>query len=303
MKQILKDLIGTTTLPEDSYLDQDAEILEIFVEELEEIFTDLDVLIQQWIQQPEQQDKLTSIRRYFHTLKGSGRMVGAKSSGELAWTVEDLLNRIIAKTQAFTPAISRYVELVFKIYKYKLFYNFQNSQPHAIDLRPLVLIGQQLQQQGSLEPALEELLELSWTLCSPETVTGLELVEHTAETLPPLGVEKLEIHEEFDSLTAETLAIFLEESEEHLATIDEFLNNNEQGSNYNALIRALHTLRGSSAMAQVEHIFEASSKVENLFKTMLQDELVSTSNETALLTHYAEFVRDYLYILKQECNI
>ncbi len=303
MKQILKDLIGTTTLPEDSYLDQDAEILEIFVEELEEIFTDLDVLIQQWIQQPEQQDKLTSIRRYFHTLKGSGRMVGAKSSGELAWTVEDLLNRIIAKTQAFTLAISRYVELVFKIYKYKLFYNFQNSQPHAIDLRPLVLIGQQLQQQGSLEPALEELLELSWTLCSSETVTGLELVEHIAETLPPLGVEKLEIHEEFDSLTAETLAIFLEESEEHLATIDEFLNNNEQGSNYNALIRALHTLRGSSAMAQVEHIFEASSKVENLFKTMLQDELVSTSNETALLTHYAEFVRDYLYILKQECNI
>lgn len=47
MKQILKDLIGTTTLPEDSYLDQDAEILEIFVEELEEIFTDLDILIQQ----------------------------------------------------------------------------------------------------------------------------------------------------------------------------------------------------------------------------------------------------------------
>ena len=38
MKEILKDLVETTALPEDSYLDQDAEILEIFVEEIEEIF-------------------------------------------------------------------------------------------------------------------------------------------------------------------------------------------------------------------------------------------------------------------------
>ncbi len=35
MKQILKTLVETTTLPEDSYLEQDAEILEIFIEELE----------------------------------------------------------------------------------------------------------------------------------------------------------------------------------------------------------------------------------------------------------------------------
>ena len=31
MKEILKNLVETTTLPEDSYLDQDAEILEIEV--------------------------------------------------------------------------------------------------------------------------------------------------------------------------------------------------------------------------------------------------------------------------------
>jgi len=37
MKEILKNLVETMTLPEDSYLEQDAEILEIFVEEIEEI--------------------------------------------------------------------------------------------------------------------------------------------------------------------------------------------------------------------------------------------------------------------------
>ena len=33
MKEILKTLVETMTLPEDSYLEQDAEILEIFIEE------------------------------------------------------------------------------------------------------------------------------------------------------------------------------------------------------------------------------------------------------------------------------
>lgn len=44
MKEILKNLVEKTTLPEDSYLDQDAEILEIFVEEIEEIFVELNNL-------------------------------------------------------------------------------------------------------------------------------------------------------------------------------------------------------------------------------------------------------------------
>ena len=35
MKQILKTLVETMKLPEDIYLEQDAEILEIFIEELD----------------------------------------------------------------------------------------------------------------------------------------------------------------------------------------------------------------------------------------------------------------------------
>lgn len=69
MKEILKHLVETTTLPEDSYLDQDAEILEIFVEEIEEIFVDLDPLFEKWYAEPTHQETLLSIRRHFHTLK------------------------------------------------------------------------------------------------------------------------------------------------------------------------------------------------------------------------------------------
>ncbi len=97
MKEILKHLVEHVTLPEDAYLDQDDEILEIFVEELEEIFEQLQASLDQWLNDESKDKELVNVRRYFHTLKGSGRMVGAKRSGELAWTVEDTLNRVIAK--------------------------------------------------------------------------------------------------------------------------------------------------------------------------------------------------------------
>ena len=38
-------------------------------------------------------DALVTVRRSFHTLKGSGRMVGARDLGEFAWSIENLLNR------------------------------------------------------------------------------------------------------------------------------------------------------------------------------------------------------------------
>ena len=66
MKQILKTLVETMTLPEDSYLEQDAEILEIFIEELDEIFAELEPLLVKWTEQPHQQDVLTDLRRHFH---------------------------------------------------------------------------------------------------------------------------------------------------------------------------------------------------------------------------------------------
>ena len=302
MKEILKNLVETTTLPEDSYLDQDAEILEIFVEEIEEIFVELSTLFTTWFENPSDQETLSTIRRHFHTLKGSGRMVGAKSAGELAWTVEDILNRAMSGTIPLDDKVQYFAQTVFKIYQYKLYPIFKTVQLADIDLRPLVLLGQQIQQKLSLEPALEELLELATNLTSEDGITGLEFIDERSSAVDTEaeGITTEHTETEDNNYIEETIAIFIEEAEDHLATIDQFLKNEEEHTqDYNGLIRALHTLRGSSSMAQIEQIFEASTKVENLFKTLLQDDIVSTSNQTALLIQYAEFVRDYLHILRQ----
>ncbi|HEX5381301.1 MAG TPA: Hpt domain-containing protein [Acinetobacter sp.] len=296
MKEILKNLVDTTTLPEDSYLEQDAEILEIFVEEIEEIFEELDTVFEQWLANPSDQDTLTTIRRHFHTLKGSGRMVGAKSAGEVAWAVEDTLNRVIFGSVPLELKIQKFAETVYRVFQFKLYPQFKSVKPIEIDLRPLVLLGQELQQGRSIEPALEELLSLADRLRSSDDLTGLELGASQAD----IALVEEELSTESSDLQEETTSIFIEEAEEHLATIDHFLKQ-EAGEvpDYNGLIRALHTLRGSSSMAHIQQIFDASSKVENLFKTLLQEEIVSTSNETVLLIQYAEFVRDFLHILRQ----
>lgn len=337
MKKILKDLVENINLPEDEFVDQDPEILEIFVEEVEEIIENIQPLLNQWLNDPSDAELLTVIRRNFHTLKGSGRMVGAKSSGELAWAVEDTLNRVISKSIDLTSSIQRYVNAVFNIYKFKLYTDFAKVQAHQLDLRPLVLLGQQFQQNLSIEPALEELLVLSEQLSSPNVVTGLEYSADTvidvseievaqveelptsiedaiapAAVTPPVQPEvvpmptsrdenKEAVEEAEDRrFLAETIAIFIEESEEHLAAIDTFLSLEKHTSDhYNRLIRALHTLRGSSAMAHVDDVFHASSKVEQLFKVLLKDDTQHSTNENALLTHYTEFVRDYLHTLTQ----
>ena len=294
MKEILKNLVAPMTLPEDSYLQQDTEILEIFVEEIEEIFQELNQLFQQWQDQPE---LLKDIRRHFHTLKGSGRMVGALQAGELAWTVEDTLNRILNDSIALTPTVRRYTQYVLAFYQAKLYPCFKQGKALEHDLRPLILLGQQLQQEHALDPNLVALLDQDVT---DNSVTGLEWASSTQELEDaPSGVTAAAPI--FDDL-AETLSVFIEEAEEHLATIDQFLQENAQNNaeDYNALIRALHTLRGSSSMAQIEDIFSASAKVEKLFKSyLLQEDVVSTSAETQLLRHYAEFIRGYLPVLRE----
>ncbi len=85
--------------------DADSEIVEIFIEEAGEVLDGLAVDIPAWIANPDDRELLAEIRRAFHTIKGSGRMVGAMAAGELAWAFENLVNRVIENTVPASPAV------------------------------------------------------------------------------------------------------------------------------------------------------------------------------------------------------
>ena len=70
----------------------DAELLGIFIEEAHDVLGAITEGLGT-LAPHGQQDALVDIRRGFHTLKGSGRMVGLTDFGEAAWAIEQTLNR------------------------------------------------------------------------------------------------------------------------------------------------------------------------------------------------------------------
>ena len=83
---------ATIQLSQASTEEIDAELLEIFLEEAHEVLGTIDENLRLLNEQPHSTDVLTTLRRSFHTLKGSGRMVGLKDLGEVAWAIEQVLN-------------------------------------------------------------------------------------------------------------------------------------------------------------------------------------------------------------------
>lgn len=91
----------------DTFVDQ--ELVEVFVEEAAEVLENIGELLPKWTADVTDKEALTEVRRGFHTLKGSGRMVGADRIGELAWSIEYLLNQSI---DGRVPTTTRITDLV-----------------------------------------------------------------------------------------------------------------------------------------------------------------------------------------------
>jgi chemosensory pili system protein ChpA (sensor histidine kinase/response regulator) len=95
----------TVRLAEASQEEFDAELLEIFIEEAREVLENMASSTDAARLQPHRQDLLTTLRRGFHTLKGSGRMVGLRDLGEAAFSVEQVMNRWLASERDGTPEL------------------------------------------------------------------------------------------------------------------------------------------------------------------------------------------------------
>ncbi len=98
----LESLLGLT--------DIDPEFIEVFLEEARGELAAVREQLLRWQENLRDRDALAIIRRAFHTLKGSGRMVGVMVIGDFAWEYENLLNQVLADkvppSQAIISAIA-----------------------------------------------------------------------------------------------------------------------------------------------------------------------------------------------------
>lgn len=75
---------------------EEDDLQDIFLEEAREVIVNAMQAIDVLAKDPADSEQLTVLRRAFHTLKGSARMVGLNEFGEASWAMEQMLNSWLA---------------------------------------------------------------------------------------------------------------------------------------------------------------------------------------------------------------
>lgn len=96
---------AATTMPRTVH----SELVAILLAEANEILDQVGVELERCRTQPDDMMALTAIRRGFHTLKGSGRMVGLADFAEAAWQVEHLLNEWLQHGYPVIPELAAHI--------------------------------------------------------------------------------------------------------------------------------------------------------------------------------------------------
>ena len=259
----------------------DPELMQLFIEEAHEELTKIQRGFTVWDQNPLERDALITVRRCFHTLKGSGRMVGARELAEFAWSIENLLNRVLDNTLTRSPpilatlrsAVAALPELLAQLETGAAV----RADTGGISSRAHALAAGRSSAAPAVAQTAEEDAEsaaATWTATAagrfaepvpaPGTQTGLAPAAHpaSAERSPPAAaaapVMRTDGAPSKSLLSDDTLRdIYARETAAHVATVRAFLARESALSEPHALpedvYRACHTLSGSSKMAQARH--------------------------------------------------
>ncbi len=206
----------------------DPELLELFIEEAKEEIATIKRNLPQWARSPDDMETLITVRRSFHTLKGSGRMVGAERIGEYSWSIESLLNRLINRTLVCTPPMVEFVLLAAQ------------ALPELVEQ---LEVGTEPSTDISLLMARANAFADGDPNAAVLTIATSAAQEKSAES-PALEMDPV------------LLDIFSKETEGHLKVINDYLDACDRHHApfhvTDKLYRACHTLHGSANMANVE---------------------------------------------------
>lgn len=237
----------------------DEELLEVFIEEVGEVLETIGEYLPQWQADTDNKDALIEVRRAFHTLKGSGRMVRALIIGELGWSIENLLNRVLDRSIEPNAPVQQVVLDVVAL------------MPALVD----EFAAKAQRQRDDVDLLAATAHALAKGLTPPKSNAPA-----TQQVAEPVGVddatEVVELDEsandqslDGEPLDPQLLEIFRNEAETHLDTLVGFLADCAQELPQpvtDDLQRALHTLKGSAYMAGILPVAEIAAPLEKLVK-------------------------------------
>jgi chemosensory pili system protein ChpA (sensor histidine kinase/response regulator) len=139
----------TAPLP-DTDAAADRELHDIFVEEANEVLETIETQLVALRKSPDDSATLTTVRRAFHTLKGSSRMVGLKQFGEGAWAIEQCFNLWLAQER---PANDDLIQLAATAHRLmRDWISAIASNPRAaVDVNELVNAAQRVREGAPFE--------------------------------------------------------------------------------------------------------------------------------------------------------
>lgn len=305
----------------------DEEILEIFLEESDEELANINQNLPNWIADEEDRESLVVIRRSFHTLKGSGRLVGALRIGEFAWGFESMLNRYIDGTIARSDTLCGLLERAALALP-ELIEQIRSNAPTSMPIEAMVEMAHALSRGEDV--TLSDLDAVAVSATTPDEqsapVEGEAAKIDMADDLVS-GLDDLQLSAEIDAFDPFTLShddsadhdpvvaasengfdpvlydIFSNESRDHITTIRSFLDNcRGQGMECRIneeLMRALHTLHGSARMAGAAEIADIACEIERYGKALRNDQLPMPEEGMALVSQSLEVIEELLTLLRK----
>ena len=288
----------------------DQELQEVFVEEVEEVLETLNEFYPKWRANQDDQEALTEVRRAFHTLKGSGRMVRALVAGELAWSIENMLNRVIEGSIEVSEPVLQVIADVITLFPELATEYAEQQQRQRDDVDQLAAVAHALARNEPLPNfagavavtdapewdsvdefgGYEEADEFEASFDLPESSIVAEISEPVEAVVAP-SVEQADDEEAIDPVL---LDIFNNEAQAHLQTLVGFLAECAEQlpkTISDDLQRALHTLKGSAFMAGILPIAHIASVLEKLAKEYQANLLAIEFNEALLLSEAEQLLR------------
>ncbi len=261
----------------------DAELLAIFLEEAKEVLATIGEHLALSRSEPRSSEHLTTIRRGFHTLKGSGRMVGLAELGEIAWAIEQVMNKWLQSELDATPSLHRLIEEAHALFGAWVVQLEAGGGTHR-DAGALAVLAERVKAgEDILGEAAEAAVPLETPIpeaegAVPQMETALE-PEAEAATELAMGIAPLPLVEEVIEIppAEEVVALgdlvvsralyemYVSEARIHLGQLRTDLNALKQAPQVppEAMVRAAHTLAGISGTVGIDPVNRLALSLEH----------------------------------------
>jgi chemosensory pili system protein ChpA (sensor histidine kinase/response regulator) len=265
----------STAIPRPSAEDQ--ELLEIFLEEAQEVLGTMLRDLDTCQLHPDSHEPLVAIRRGFHTLKGSGRMVGLTELGEVAWCVERAMNKWLQENKSATPGLLNFIKVAAQ--SFTGWVDMLSSRGEVtIEAGDLIAAAQQI------ENGLDSGMQLTATTPAtelPDEGTG----DSIALSIPaPAIPEKTDETADATPYSPVLFKIASSEIKQNIAVLHQQLGELRTAAQpivHYDFMRAAHTLAGVSRTMGFSTVVELAYALESWLLERLEKKF--TLHETQLL--------------------